>query len=52
MDDEEVTNLCKQYSDESEQIKLARRWIAELEGNNRDKAIELMNQGSKLLTNK
>ena len=42
MDDEEETNINEIQSYESDQIKLARRWIAELKGDNRDKAVELM----------
>jgi len=35
---------CTLQGLESEQLKLVRRWIGELEGNNRRKAFELMNQ--------
>ena len=42
MDDEEETNVNEIQSYESDQIKLARRWIAELKGDNRDKAVELL----------
>ena len=42
MDDEEVMSAYSESSGESDQIKYARRWIAELKGKNREKAIELM----------
>jgi hypothetical protein len=42
MDDEEETNVYGIQSYESDQVKLARRWIAELKGGNRDKAVELL----------
>ena len=42
MDDEEETNVNEIQSYESDQIKLARRWIVELKGDNREKAVELM----------
>jgi hypothetical protein len=42
MDDEEDANVYEIRSFESDQVELARRWIAELKGGNRDKAVELL----------
>jgi len=36
--------VCTLQGRESEQLKLVRRWLNELEGSNRRKAFELMNQ--------
>jgi hypothetical protein len=36
--------VCTLQGRESEQLKLVRRWLNELEGSNRRKACELMNQ--------
>jgi hypothetical protein len=37
-------SVCTLQGCESEQLKLVRRWLNELEGSNRRKAFELMNQ--------
>jgi hypothetical protein len=42
MDDEKATIDQSLQGNEPDQIKYARRWIAELKGENREKAIELM----------
>jgi hypothetical protein len=36
--------VCTLQGRESEQLKLVRRWLDELDGSNRRKAFELMNQ--------
>ena len=44
MNDKIPKIVCTLQGRESEQLKLVRRWIGELKGNNRRKAFELMNQ--------
>ena len=44
MNDKTPKIVCTLQGRESEQLKLVRRWIGELKGNNRRKAFELMNQ--------
>ena len=44
MNDKIPNNVCTLQGLESEQLKLVRRWLDELEGSNRSKAFELMNQ--------
>jgi hypothetical protein len=44
MNDKIPKIVCTLQGCESEQLKLVHRWIDELEGNNRRKAFELMNQ--------
>jgi hypothetical protein len=44
MDDKTPKIVCTLQGHESEQLKLVRRWLDELEGNNRRKAFELMNK--------
>ena len=44
MNDKTPKIVCTLQGSESEQLKLVRRWIGELKGNNRRKAFELMNQ--------
>jgi hypothetical protein len=44
MNDKIPNNVCTLQGLESGQLKLVRRWLDELEGSNRRKAFELMNQ--------
>ena len=44
MNDRMPKIVCTPQGRESEQLKLVRRWLNELEGSNRRKAFELMNQ--------
>ena len=44
MDNKTPKIVCTLQGRESEQLKLVRRWLDELEGSNRRKAFELMNQ--------
>ena len=44
MDDKIAKTACALHGCASEQLKLVRRWLDELEGSNRRKAFELMNQ--------
>jgi hypothetical protein len=44
MDDKTAKTVCALQGCASEQLKLVRRWLDELEGSNRRKAFELMNQ--------
>jgi hypothetical protein len=44
MDNKTQKIFCTLQGLESEQLKLVRRWLDELEGSNRRKAFELMNQ--------
>ena len=44
MDDETEKTTCALQGCASEQLKLVRRWLDELEGSNRRKAFKLMNQ--------
>jgi len=44
MNDKTVKTACALQGCASEQLKLVRRWLDELEGSNRRKAFELMNQ--------
>ena len=44
MNDKTPNIVCTLQGCGSEQLKLVRRWLDELEGSNRRKAFELMNQ--------
>ena len=44
MDDKIAKTACALQGCASEQLKLVRRWLDELEGSNRRKAFELMHQ--------
>ena len=44
MNDKTAKTACALQECTSEQLKLVRNWLAELEGSNRRQAFELMNQ--------
>jgi hypothetical protein len=53
MNDKTAKTACALQGCASEQLKLVRRWLDELEGSNRRKAFELMNQVMEVkITNK